>query len=728
MLLAIYILTLGLSSGVVGAFVHHVLANYGYALGFQVGVFLAGGAGALYASLELGYMTAVSLLKPPKGGKWLFAESLSHGAVVLLIPYVMNVAVPWPHPLFFRVEPLVYLAFFLAAHGFLKTLSFFAALYSEPASRLGALGWLAAWAASSAAALWMLTAWTQQFDTAHPRAPDITGVYRAGNEYASARVLPEGAVAEYEISGTVDRCLTLRWANLPELRQTEPLERLYVTITLDGETSKAHSTSIRLRSGGWATLRVPSHQIPARSRVCSIRWTSQAPPPWQHLTGFQPVIRSDRQVLLAGPYEHLERASQEGLPEAEFGAPVLGEGPSIVLIAVQGLGRGHMSPSDRRRSRVPALDRFAATSLRFENTFTTAPDAAAACMTMLTGLYPLHHGYLGSHSGPLPEGVRTLAELLRDRGYATAAFTEGEAVGDLAFGSGFEQGFEVFDPSYRSEREPLSEGDGDGGEFFGSRATLENARRWIDQHQNVLFMVFIRLQELRAFEDRARWALARSPSGVVPTPRADRSVEEAFNASLARLDQEVGAFIRHLREHEIRENTVIVVTSPYGLDVSRTASPLPLLGISEESLRVPGIIHVPGLNSRVREDFIGLEDLAPSLLTLTEAAFPNPVDGRDFLGGPNGNKPVSMTGDPLVVSMRSAQWRLVWNTGRRPFRPVRAGQADRPQLYDVQRSLRYGWSRDEAPRQSELVARWQEALEKLLETHDRFWAQQPQQP
>jgi len=92
-------------------------------------------------------------------------------------------------------------------------------------------------------------------------------------------------------------------------------------------------------------------------------------------------------------------------------------------------------------------------------------------MTMFTSLPPGVHGVAGKLT-PLQVPVVTLAEVLRDRGYATAAFTEN---GPLAHGRGFERGFDA----YTENRSPIyirPPGQID--------RTFSQARSWLERHDS----------------------------------------------------------------------------------------------------------------------------------------------------------------------------------------------------------------------------------------------------
>jgi len=110
----------------------------------------------------------------------------------------------------------------------------------------------------------------------------------------------------------------------------------------------------------------------------------------------------------------------------------------------------------------PHIDRMAAEGVLFENFITSSPWTTPSHLSMLTSLHPVTHGltssfvelWKGLHVTNefyrLPDERITLAEVLRDNGFATAAFTAG---GPLDAKIGFGQGFDIYDSSMFKLRE-----------------------------------------------------------------------------------------------------------------------------------------------------------------------------------------------------------------------------------------------------------------------------------
>ena len=96
-------------------------------------------------------------------------------------------------------------------------------------------------------------------------------------------------------------------------------------------------------------------------------------------------------------------------------------------------------------------------------------------LTLLTGVNPMSHGVVDeTHS--LGPGVATLAQVLRDNGWHTAAFTEG---GALAGELGFRRGFDVYDEGSSTEIDP------------SASDAIGRAKRWLDDYSGAPLFVFI---------------------------------------------------------------------------------------------------------------------------------------------------------------------------------------------------------------------------------------------
>jgi hypothetical protein len=126
----------------------------------------------------------------------------------------------------------------------------------------------------------------------------------------------------------------------------------------------------------------------------------------------------------------------------------------IILLDIGTLRADHLGVYGYARATSPNIDRLAAESVLFEWAFAQAPITGPSQASILTGLYPTSHGMTGEESR-LSEEATTLAEVLSEQGYTTAAFVDG---GYLSPGFGLEQSC-VYDNSQEAASQSWDRGD-----------------------------------------------------------------------------------------------------------------------------------------------------------------------------------------------------------------------------------------------------------------------------
>ena len=145
-------------------------------------------------------------------------------------------------------------------------------------------------------------------------------------------------------------------------------------------------------------------------------------------------------------------------------------GPDVVLIIIDTLRADHLGTYGYYCDTSPSIDAFAKESIVFENAVVQSPWTLPSHMSMLTSLYPSSHGVIKEDRSLADEHI-TLAELMREGGYRTAAFTDGWL---LRPRYGFDQGFDT----YKSER-------------VGIKKILPQAKQWLKNNKMNKFFLFI---------------------------------------------------------------------------------------------------------------------------------------------------------------------------------------------------------------------------------------------
>ncbi|PYR01068.1 MAG: hypothetical protein DMF96_01345 [Acidobacteria bacterium] len=149
-------------------------------------------------------------------------------------------------------------------------------------------------------------------------------------------------------------------------------------------------------------------------------------------------------------------------------------GQNVLLITIDTL-RADALGSYGGPAATPALDRLAGEGVRFDFAHAHAVVTLTSHASILTGTYPFQHGIRDNSGYRLPAGARTAGTLLKQAGYATAAF-----VGAFPVHSrfGLNQGFDLYDDRFGDTRAP--------DEFAmperAASAVVPLARQWIADH------------------------------------------------------------------------------------------------------------------------------------------------------------------------------------------------------------------------------------------------------
>jgi arylsulfatase A-like enzyme len=97
--------------------------------------------------------------------------------------------------------------------------------------------------------------------------------------------------------------------------------------------------------------------------------------------------------------------------------------PNIVFIMADDLGYAHLGCYGQKEIRTPRLDAFAKEALRFTQAYSGCTVCAPARSSLMTGMHTGHTPVRGNSGGlPLPAPATTVAEILKQAGYATGIF------------------------------------------------------------------------------------------------------------------------------------------------------------------------------------------------------------------------------------------------------------------------------------------------------------------
>ena len=261
--------------------------------------------------------------------------------------------------------------------------------------------------------------------------------------------------------------------------------------------------------------------------------------------------------------------------------------------------------------RTPNLDRLAAEGVIFSRAIAPSPVTLPSHASILTGLYPFHHGARTNTMSRLDADNTTMAEVLAGAGYSTAAMVSAFVL-DAQFGT--DQGFQDFD-------DEVAEVDGHGVLKISQRsadATTERAVQWLRGHTGEKFFL---------------WVHYYDPHYPREAPREFLQTHKLpYDAEIAFADSQLGALLEVVDELGVTDTTLVVAAGDHGEGLGQHREPTHAFLIYDSTLRVPLVMRCGRrLGGGVHVGrWVSLVDIMPTALSLLGVQGPAGMDGVDL--------------------------------------------------------------------------------------------------
>lgn len=322
---------------------------------------------------------------------------------------------------------------------------------------------------------------------------------------------------------------------------------------------------------------------------------------------------------------------------------------NILLIAIDPLRADALQSMGGIRNIAPAVDGLAKEGFAFTNTIAASSWTLPSAMSLMTGVYPSHHGVinkelfgLSDNEGLIPAVrketaplVTPLVETLRDHGYVTGGFAGGAA---LAPSYGFSDGFNVYESP---------------GDFEDIATSSANALDFVKENKDKKFFVFLHGFDVhgqympkdgfdRRFVSAAyNGALTGNTTeqkelreqgvrqdSLFITPEDAMFLRAIYDEKVSGMDKRISDFLSAFNELDIKRKTIIVFTSHHGDEFYEHGRIDHGMTLYDEVIRVPLIITIPGvthgkkINQQVRNI-----DILPTVFDMVGVPLPTAESG-----------------------------------------------------------------------------------------------------
>jgi arylsulfatase A-like enzyme len=310
----------------------------------------------------------------------------------------------------------------------------------------------------------------------------------------------------------------------------------------------------------------------------------------------------------------------------------------VVLITLDTLRADRLGSYGYERATSPNLDALAKRGVRFSDAVAQAVSTPPSHASILTGLIPPAHGLRKLWGQALAQQNLTLAEILRERGFVSAAFVSGRP---LQRESGLDQGFTIYEDSFLGKARERAGAD-----------TNAAVRAWLAQREPGRLFLWVhyfdphwpyraprthRERFLRS-DPRDRGGIRRvNANEITGSPQAyppsqAQAGRELYDAEVAYTDEMVGELLAMLDREGILSEAIVAVVSDHGECLGEHGYFFGHWDVFEETARVPMILVHPSRSWRgiSVEQTVRTIDLFPTILSWLNVPLPGPIDGRDL--------------------------------------------------------------------------------------------------
>ncbi|HUO32504.1 MAG TPA: sulfatase-like hydrolase/transferase [Bryobacteraceae bacterium] len=335
---------------------------------------------------------------------------------------------------------------------------------------------------------------------------------------------------------------------------------------------------------------------------------------------------------------------------------------NLVLVTIDTLRPDHLHCYGYSKIETPNLDAIARDGVLFENAVTQAPLTPPSHASIFTGLNPPSHHVRDTGGFVLQPSTTTLATILQQQGWDTAAFISSAVLKKLF---GFNQGFAVYDDQMPKP--------GKGHEFDEDAerragVTVDHALRWLDAQSGKPYFLWVHVYDPHAPYEP-------------PSPFREKYKARPYDGEIAYADHELGRLFDAVHKKS-PGNTLIAVLSDHGESLGEHGEYTHGVFLYDATLRIVFLLSGPGVpaGARIRTQARTI-DFLPTILALMGGRPPTAIQGVSLA-------PCLAGKDCATLSSYAETLYPKINMGWAELRAMRTNQwkyirAPKPELYDL---------------------------------------------
>ena len=288
--------------------------------------------------------------------------------------------------------------------------------------------------------------------------------------------------------------------------------------------------------------------------------------------------------------------------------------PDVFLITLDTLRADHVGCYGYKDVETPTLDSLAADGVRFTHAYTHSPITNTSHTSILTGLLPSVHG-VTDFGVPLAASHATWAELLKKKGYQTAAFIGAIILDSSSLSPGLDRGFDFYDnfPAKSETKERW------GRVERRAMDVVQHAESWLDKHPTGPRFVWVHMYD------------PHDPYEA-PSPFGEKYAQHPYDGEIAYTDSAVGHLIATLKKSGAYQNAIIIVVGDHGEGLGEHGEETHGLFLYDSTLHVPLIFKASAgaHHGAVVDSLVRTTDILPTVLALTNTPAPAELSGESL--------------------------------------------------------------------------------------------------